>query len=107
MQKKVLPFTAVQTGGARQINFPLHQHTVNADHVGAMLEVILESMTKQIHANEGVSDGDVLQALCMALAIRMHMVKASSETVRTMVAVSLEQADDAVAASIVQPAGRA
>lgn len=107
MKPKVLPFTAAQSDGARQIKFPLHEHTVNAGHVGVILEVLLESMTKQIHVNGDVSDGDVLQALCMALAIRMHMVKAPSETVRTLVATILQQADDAVAQSVVQPAGRA
>ena len=107
MQTKVLSFTAVQPGGARQISFPLHEHTVNASHVGALLEAILDSITKEIHANQNVSDGDVLQAVCMALAIRMHLVEAPPDTVRAMVAAALEQADDAVAKSIVRPAGRA
>ena len=107
MPTKVLPFTAVQPGGARQISFPLHEHTVNASHVGALLEALLDSITKEIHANQDVSDGDVLQAVCMALAIRMHLVEAPPDAVRAMVAATLEQADDAVAESIVQPAGQA
>ncbi len=107
MKPKFLPFTTVQPGGARQIKFPLHEHTVNAGHVGVILEMLLESMTKQIHTNGDVSDGDVLQALCMALAIRMHMVKAPPDTVRATVAVILQQADDAVVQSVVQPVSRA
>ena len=107
MASKVLQFTAVEPGGARQISFPLHEHTVNASHVGALLEALLDSITKEIRANQDVSDGDVLQAVCMALAIRMHLVDAPADAVRAMVAATLEQADDAVAASVVQPAGRA
>jgi hypothetical protein len=107
MDQDVLPFTAVQPGATRRIAFPLHTHTVNARHVGAMLEALLDSMTEQIRVNRGVSDGDVLQALCMALAIRMHMVEAPSAAVRAMVAATLEQADDAVGESIAQPSGNA
>ena len=107
MPSKILTFTAVEAGGARQISFPLHEHTVNARHVGALLEALLDSITKEINAHQNVSDGDVLQAVCMALAIRMHLVEAPPDAVRAMVAAALEQADDAVAESVVQPAGRA
>ena len=107
MVARVLPFTAVQPGGVRQINFPLHALTVDQTHVGALLEALLESMTAQIRAQRSVSDGDVLQALCMALAIRMHMVEAEPVTVRALVAEILEQAEEAVAESVIEPAGRA
>ena len=71
-----------------------------------MLEALLHSVTEQIRAQTKVSDGDVLQALCMALAIRMHMVEAAPAAVRALVAEILEQADDAVAESVLRPAGR-
>jgi hypothetical protein len=107
MPKEYLPFTAVHTGGAREINFPLHDLTVDAVDVGAMLEALLVSISEQIQLRRNVSDGDVLQAMCMALAIRMHLVEAAPDAVRAMVAATLEQADDAVANSIVLPVGRA
>ncbi len=107
MPSKVLRFTAVEPGGARQISFPLHDHTVNASHVGALLEALLDSITKEIQATQDVSDGDVLQAVCMALAIRMNLVEAPPGAVRAMVASTLQQADEAVSDSVVQPAGRA
>jgi fructosamine-3-kinase len=97
----------VQTGSAREINFPLHQHTANVGHVGAMIESLLAGISREIRVRRNVSDGDVLQAMCMALAIRMHMVAAAPDTVRTMVAATLEQADEAVAESTVQVAGSA
>jgi len=107
MPTKYLPFTAVHPGGAREINFPLHEHTVNADHVSAMLEALLESISEGIQLRRNVSDGDVLQAMCIALAIRMHLVEAAPDAVRAMVAATLEQADDAVAESVIVPASRA
>lgn len=107
MPTEYLPFTAVHTGGAREINFLLHEQTVNEGHVGAMLEALLESISEEVQLRGNVSDGDVLQAMCMALAIRMHLVEAAPDAVRAMVAATLEQADDAVAESVVQPAGRA
>lgn len=107
MSNKFLPFTALQTGGAREINFPLLEHTANVGHVGAMLESLLDSISREIQLRRSVSDGDVLQAMCMALALRMHMVEAAPEAVRAMVASALELADQAVAESVVQVAGSA
>ena len=107
MQAKTLAFTAVQPGGVRHIEFPLHAHTVNAEHVGTILEALLNSMAEQIRTNRDVSDGDLLQAMCMALAIRMNMVEAPANAVRAMVAQTLEDVDDAVAASVLQAAGKA
>ncbi len=107
MSKRILPFVAVQPGAARRIDFPLHEQTVNAGHVSALLETMLEAITREIGRHESVSDGDVLQSLCMALAIRMHMVEAPPETVRGLVSSLLEQADRAVADGTVQPAGSA
>jgi hypothetical protein len=107
MTTKYLPFTAVHTGGVREINVPLHEHTVNAGHVGAILEAVLDSVSREIGLRLNVSDGDVLQAMCMALAVRIHLVEAAPDTVRAMVASTLEQADEAVTVSAVQPASRA
>lgn len=107
VSNKYLPFTAVQAGGAREINFPLLEHTVNVRHVGAMLESLLDRISREIQLRSNVSDGDVLQAMCMALAIRMHMVEAAPDAVRAMVAAALERADEAVAESVVQVAGSA
>ena len=107
MSTNKLPFTALQRGAARHIEFPLHPQTVDADQVGRLLEGLLDTISRQIDDQSQVSDGDVLQSLCMTLAIRMNMVKAPSSTVRNLVSTLLEQADDAVASSIVQPAGKA
>jgi hypothetical protein len=92
---------------ARQIDFPLHPQTVNAVQVGALLETLLAAISREIKLHGQVSDGDVLQSLCMALAIRMYMVEAPIGAVQQLVAGLLDQADDAVAGSAVQPVGKA
>jgi hypothetical protein len=97
----------MQPGTSRRIEFPLHAQTVNADHVGQMLTILIETITEQIGNSSRVSDGDVLQALCMTLAIRMNMVDAAPNTVRILVSTLLEQADNAVASGTVLPAGNA
>jgi hypothetical protein len=107
VSNQVLPFTAVQPGLARQIDFPLHPQTVSAQQVGALLEALLDAISREIKAQGRVSDGDVLQSLCMTLAIRMHMVDAPIGAVQQLVASLLDQADDAVADSTGHPAGKA
>lgn len=107
MSPKKLPFTALQQDATRHIEFPLHPQTVDADLVGRLLEGLLDTISRQIDDRPQVSDGDVLQSLCMTLAIRMNMVDAPSTTVRDLVSTLLDRADDAVASSTVQPAGKA
>lgn len=103
-----LPFTAHSQGRILDIDFPLHALTGDAGNVGAMLEDIMAALTQRIEADgSDVSDGDVLQALTMALAIRMHMVKAPPAAVRQLVAEALEWADDAVEEAGQRPVGRA
>ncbi len=107
MPIRTLSFTAVQPGGARHIDFPLHPQTVREDQVGDLLADLLDTVTRQIGDQSQASDGDVLQSLCMTLAIRMNMVKAPSSMVRDLVSKLLEQANEAVISSTEQPAGRA
>lgn len=107
MKKSTMSFTAMSASGTRTISFPLHELTGDVDHVGTLLEALLAATDEKVRATGKVSDGDVLQALCMATAIRMHMVKAPIDTVRSMVAATMTQADDAVAKSRWRPSGSA
>ena len=88
-----LKFTAVQPGELREIDFPLHPQTVSQEAVGAMLEGLLGNLSEFIESRGRLSDGDVLQAVCMLLAIRMNMVDAPHGAVQELVAQVLEQAD--------------
>ena len=76
MSHRTLSFTLMQADASRRIEFPLHPLTVSEAQVGKLLEVVLEAITQQVDAHAKVSDGDLLQSLCMALAIRMHMADA-------------------------------
>ena len=107
MAIKTLSFTAMESGAARHIEFPLHPQTVSPDQVGSLMTAVLDTITREIGGYSRVSDGDLLQALCMVLAIRMNMVDAGSETLKNLVLLLLEQANEAVAAGTVEQAGRA
>ncbi len=67
-----LGFTATTRQG-RVVDFqlPLHPHTASAAQVASMLESILDALTGIIEHHRDVSDGDVLQAMSLAMAVRM------------------------------------
>ena len=95
---KRLPYTAIAaSGSALDIRFPLHRETRSEEAVAAMLSAVLEALSTSLAARQGVSDGDVLQSLAMAMAIRARMVDATP-------AVSLrlmhELVDEAFAAAL-------
>jgi len=107
MSNATLSFTTLQGGTARLIEFPLHPLTANSGQVGKLLADLLETITQQTENDSRISDGDVLQSLCMTLAVRMNMVEVPSRSVRDLVSELLEQAGEAVTASSVKPAGTA
>lgn len=80
---------------------------MNADQVGVLLTDLLETITRHIENQSQVSDGDVLQSLCMALAIRMNMVEVPLSKTQGLVTTLLAQANEAITTSIIQPAGKA
>lgn len=70
-----LAYTAVTAGGdAYEMRFPLHEHTVSSNAVQSMLTSVLDAVSAGLDGQEEVSDGDVLQALAMAMAVRARMV---------------------------------
>ena len=69
------PYTAVTSGGdAYEIRFPLHPETGSPERVSDLLTAALEAVSKGVETGTPVSDGDVLQALSMALAIRARLL---------------------------------
>jgi protein-disulfide isomerase-like protein with CxxC motif len=102
-----LDFTAVTSSGrAYDIAFPLHPMTRSAQGVSDLLTAVLEAISRTAEAGRDISDGDVLQAVVMALAIRGRMIDARTDSVQSLV----EQlfADAFAAAGEAQPyvAGR-
>lgn len=79
-----LPFRAqTATGDAFDFSFPLHPETGDAVRVSQMLSLLLEAIQRDLEIVGPASNGDVLQALAMALSVRARMVHApNAETAR-------------------------
>ena len=74
---KKLPYrTRTMSGDTVDVKFNLHGDTVDPVHVGNLITVMLESIDREINLMGEVSNGDVLQAISMALAIRAHIIHA-------------------------------
>ena len=67
------------TGDILDITFPLHDDTGSAMRVDQMLTAILATLDQDIKLCGETANGDVLQALAMALAIRARMIHAPAE----------------------------
>lgn len=73
-----LPYTAVTTArDAYEMRFPLHPETRSPERVSHLLGATLEAISKALESGTPTSDGDVFQALSMALAIRARLVDAA------------------------------
>jgi hypothetical protein len=74
---RYLDYTAITTGGtAYDIRFPLHPGTGSQEAVSEMVSAILGALSATLGTKDAVSDGDVLQALAMAVAIRARIADA-------------------------------
>tara|TARA_Y100001934_G_scaffold53766_1_gene65981 strand:- start:211 stop:537 length:327 start_codon:yes stop_codon:yes gene_type:complete len=107
---KALPFTATtETGDKFEISFPLHTETGDAVKVHNLVSSVLRAIEDDIKLLNGIDNGDVLQAVAMALAVRSRMIHAStvvtSKITLALVTNALEAA--AAAAHDSTPAGTA
>jgi hypothetical protein len=103
-----LPYTAITHGGdAFEVRFPLHPETRAPEQVAEMLSQLLSSLGGVIDRGDAVSDGDVLQALAMATAIRARMVKAPLPASEQLLQQLLGDAFEAVDQAVPKPAARA
>jgi hypothetical protein len=72
-----LPYTArTATGDVFEISFPLHRETGSPVRVSQLLTALLETLDREVGLLGETSNGDVLQALTMATAIRAAMIHA-------------------------------
>lgn len=82
---KNLPFTVFhKSGGAVEYNFPLHPETQSATDVHNVLAHLLDALTFLLD-NKKMSNGDVLQAITMLLAMRADMIDVDRDTVRSLI----------------------
>ncbi len=81
-----LAFTATTASGeVLEFQLPLHPETSSLEHVGTLVEQILERVSDVVEGPEKMSDGDVLQALTLSLAVRLRVAGISSGTARELV----------------------
>lgn len=83
---RTLGFTATTTSGdVIEFQLPLHPHTSSEDHVGTLIEAVLDRVSEVVDGPHSVSDGDVLQALTLAMAVRLGVAGLAPDTARTLV----------------------
>lgn len=108
MDQQILQFVAVTSGGrAYDIDFPLHPETQSPQAVSDLLTAMLESISRQTQGQADVSDGDILQALAMTLAIRGRMLEGNSEQIATLTHQLYDRAWSAATAAQSYAAARA
>lgn len=72
-----LPYrVTTQTGEVIDFEFDLHPDTGSAMRVSQLLSAVLHTLDREIRVLGETSNGDVLQALAMALAARARMIHA-------------------------------
>ena len=75
-----LPFRYTSpTGEHFELDFRLHPDTVSAMRVSQLLDRLLETLDHEIGVLGDTANGDVLQALTMALAVRAGLIHADPQ----------------------------
>ena len=104
-----LPFTAItDTAEKYDITFPLHPSTEAPMRVHQLLGDILEVVSREVR-RDNMANGDVLQAMAMALAVRARMIASDPNTTTDLARDLLDAAIQGVLAAEVTtpPIGRA
>ncbi len=105
-----LPFTlTTATGTQIEFEYPLHADTASPVRVAQLLTSVLHALDRDIRVLGATSNGDVLQALAMALASRSAMIEAQDELTAGLAGELLSTALGAVSSSTraVPPFGNA
>ncbi len=64
------------TGEKIAFEFPLHAETQSAMRVSQLLDAVLATLDRELRVLGNTANGDVMQALAMALAVRAAMLHA-------------------------------
>jgi hypothetical protein len=105
---KQFSYTAVTSSGAAfDIHFPLHAETQSPEAVSDILTRVLAAASDGIGGHPGVSDGDVLQALAMAMAIRARTADARPTASLQLMHALIDQSFAATLGADPYPASRA
>lgn len=94
---KTLPFTAqTQTGAVLDFSFPLHKDTASPMRVSQLVSTLLGALDRDVRTLGETANGDILQALAMALAVRTAMIPAPALTTTAMAHQLVDEALGAV-----------
>ena len=105
-----MPYRArTATGDSFDIDFPLHAETGSAMRVEQLVTAVLQTIARELAVGGETSNGDVLQALAMSMAIRARMIHADMASLDRLSKELLHDALEAAAAAERQapPSGRA
>lgn len=80
------------TGDAISFEFELHPETGSAMRVHQLLDRVLHTLNHEIAILGETRNGDLLQALAMAIAVRTEMIPANPEMSRDLARTVLERA---------------
>ena len=95
---KTLPYRVeTGTGDIFDIEFPLHEKTGDPVRVSQLVSQLLTTLDRDLALFTDTSNGDVLQAVSMVLAIRARMVHADGDTTSHLALQLLSTALGAVA----------
>jgi hypothetical protein len=67
------------TGDVISFDFPLHEQTGSPTRVHQLLDCILNALNHEVALLGDTQNGDLLQALAMALAVRTELIPADPE----------------------------
>lgn len=74
---QTLPYdVTTATGEKIAFEFPLHTETQSAMRVSQLLGTVLSTLDRELRVLGNTANGDVMQALAMALAVRTAMLHA-------------------------------
>lgn len=110
MNDRTLPFRArTATGETLDLELALHPDTVSPMRVAQLASAVLETVNREIGVLGQTGNGDVLQALALALAVRSAMIVAprplTDRLTRDLLERALEAAGEARRSGL--PAGHA
>jgi hypothetical protein len=88
-----LPYRATTATGDRlDFEFTLHEETGDPVRVSQMLSALLATLDRDLQLQPDTSNGDLLQALAMALAVRTRLLFGDGVTAEALSRQLLEEA---------------
>lgn len=99
--------TFTSTGASKEIEFPLHPETGSTEAISSIVTELLNTISTCVAKVENCKDGDIIQALTMALAIRSRMVDIEPENSLKLLQQLTEMHHEAVVNAKEQVASRA